>query len=59
MIDRTNLFLVDEIPFRWLGREVLGIGVVGYPLLRPRRESIHSNQESRLLNIKSTHCYEP
>ena len=34
-IERTNFVREDWMPLRWLGRTVLGMGVVGWPLLRP------------------------
>ena len=37
--ERTNLLRVDRVPLRWLGRTVLAMGVVGWPLLRPTRVS--------------------
>lgn len=42
IIERTNLFLVDWMPFRWLGRDALGREVVGYPLFNPYRRLVRA-----------------
>jgi hypothetical protein len=48
MIERTNVVFALAMPLRWLGRETLGIAVVGWPLLRPwRRSAARAQHRSR------------
>ena len=55
-IDRTSLVFADKMPLRWLGRATFSIGVVGWPCLRPRRESA-AHLSLVFFSYKDTHHF--